>query len=154
MALTFVAGRRFWCLCNIFSNWMIILCNLQYSQEFPSVLLQLESELLLFCIKTSESWFWTLVLQADTRDASTASWGPWEGSSWLRWERWSSPFFCPCMQLLYLGSCNVEMHSQLCSTCHDGVEDIVSIPNPGDGEPVQTTIVFLPKESHIPGVMF
>lgn len=60
----------------------------------------------------------------------------------------------PCMQLLYLGSCNAEMHSQLCSTCHDGVEDIVSIPNPGDGEPVQTTIVFLPKESHIPGVMF
>lgn len=48
----------------------------------------------------------------------------------------------------------MEMHSQLCSTCHDGVEDIVSIPNPGDGEPVQTTIVLLPKESHIPGVMF
>lgn len=41
----------------------------------------------------------------------------------------------------------MEMHSQLCSTCHDGVEDIVSIPNPGDGEPIQTTIVLLPKES-------
>lgn len=46
------------------------------------------------------------------------------------------------------------MHSQLRSARHDGVEDIVSIPDPGDGEPVQTTVVLLPDEPHSPGVMF
>lgn len=48
----------------------------------------------------------------------------------------------------------MQMHSQLRSARHDGVEDIVSIPDPGDGEPVQTTVVLLPDEPHSLGVMF
>lgn len=44
------------------------------------------------------------------------------------------------------------MHSQLGSARQEGLEDVVAVPDPGDGESLQPSIVLLPKQSQALGL--
>lgn len=109
-------------------------------------------ESLLHCIQITGWGFCTLVLRTGTQDRCRhPQLGPWT-NVWVFETSLGGVCLPFPMGFPYPGSGNPEVHSQLCSARHEGLQDVVAIPNPGNGEPLQPPKVLLPKQSQALGL--
>lgn len=159
----FMGGECIGWLCKALSNGTVILHDLYSCHVLPFLMLD-SVESLLLCIQITGLGCCTLVLKTGTRDRCRhPQLGPltnaWVSETSLGevclsvWDKpgWSLPSLLPELVFPYPGSGDPQVHSQLCSARHEGLQDVVAIPDPGNGEPLQPPIVLLPKQSQALG---